>query len=427
MPRKIDFPPCIRPLVCCLLLAASFAGTSFSMVAQDSTPDVLPTTEAGATEQAETADEAEPFIFGMILVGRSDDHGWSQTHFEGGRYVEENMPSAQMLVSESLNPIDRPDNSLEGEVEALVAQGAQLIFTASDEFTEATDTVALRFPEVTFINISGDSALIGDAPPNVSNVMAQMEWMKMVAGCAAGLMTETGQIGYLGPLINEETRRFAASTYLGARYCYETYRELPADDLTFVVNWIGFWFYVPDFTLDPVQVTNDFYDAGADVVISGIDTPEAIQIAGERRANGEAVFAVPFDYEESCDFAPAACLGVPYYRWGGLYTDIARQVQAGTWTQQWLWQPPVWGSSSSIVRFAPGLGLSTQAVANLSNFISELRSFDNNPFSPDVLPLWRGPLLLQDGTLYTEAGQYTNLLDVWYLPQLLDGMIGASD
>jgi len=32
-----------------------------------------------------------------------------------------------------------------------------------------------------------------------------MEDMKAIAGCAAALTTQTGSIGYLGPLINFET------------------------------------------------------------------------------------------------------------------------------------------------------------------------------------------------------------------------------
>ena len=50
--------------------------------------------------------------------------------------------------------------------------------------------------------------------------MGRMEYGKMMAGCAAALTTKTGKIGYLGPLINDETRRLAASAYLGAKYCW---------------------------------------------------------------------------------------------------------------------------------------------------------------------------------------------------------------
>lgn len=33
------------------------------------------------------------------------------------------------------------------------------------------------------------------------------------------------------------------------------------------VTWIGFWFNIPGVTLDPVQVSDDFYTTGYDVVI----------------------------------------------------------------------------------------------------------------------------------------------------------------
>ncbi|WP_345107650.1 hypothetical protein [Candidatus Villigracilis vicinus] len=69
--------------------------------------------------------------------------------------------------------------------------------------------------------------------------------------------SETHKIGYLGPLINDETRRLAVSAYLGAKYCHEKAGGDPAS-LEFKVTWIGFWFNIPGVTLDPVQVSNDF-------------------------------------------------------------------------------------------------------------------------------------------------------------------------
>ncbi len=32
------------------------------------------------------------FTFGLLLVGPYNDHGWSQAHFEGGKYVEKMIP-----------------------------------------------------------------------------------------------------------------------------------------------------------------------------------------------------------------------------------------------------------------------------------------------------------------------------------------------
>ena len=96
------------------------------------------------------------------------------------------------------------------------------------------------------------------------------------------------------------------------------------------MNWIGFWFNIPGVTLDPTQVTNDFFNSGTDVVLSGIDTTEALVVTGQRAGSGEAVYSIPYDYKGACDEAPAVCLGVPYYNWGPSYLQVAQSVLAGS-------------------------------------------------------------------------------------------------
>ncbi len=371
----------------------------------------------------------EEFVFGVVLVGPESDHGWSQAHFEGGQYVEANLPGARMVYFPSLNPADAPETTLRDVVQNMVDEGARVILTTSDAFEEDTDSVAEAFPDTIFINVSGDDVLTGEAPPNVGNLMGQMEWMKLVAGCAAGLSTQTGNIGYLGPLINGETRRLAASAYLGARYCYSLKGGNP-EDLTFTVTWIGFWFNIPGVTLDPTEETNTFFDSGADVVISGIDTPEVIQIAAQRSANGDAVFAVPYDYKDACTQGPEICLGVPYFNWGPDYLRLLQSVQDGTWSPSWDWQGPDWSDinnpDTSAVGFLPGAAIADNADL-LNQFIADLAGYATNPFVPDSFALWSGPLNLQDGTELAAQGQLVDILDIWYLPQLLEGMVGASE
>ena len=68
----------------------------------------------------------KPNIFGLLLVGPYNDHGWSQAHYEAGLYVEENLPGSQMIALESLNSADRPETTLDQVFEEMVNQGAQL-------------------------------------------------------------------------------------------------------------------------------------------------------------------------------------------------------------------------------------------------------------------------------------------------------------
>lgn len=386
--------------------------------------DVIAIVEGAAPPPAEEPmTEAEPVTFGMILVGPKNDRGWSQAHFEGGTYVEENLEGATMIVFESLNPADKPEATLEGVVDDMIAEGAQLIFTTSDEFEEDTLTVAENNPDVTFINISGDDALTGEAPSNLGNIMGRMPDMKAIAGCAAALATETGKIGYLGPLINFETRRLAASAYLGARYCYENFRGLNPDDLEFTVTWIGFWFNIPGVTLDPTEVTNSFLDAGVDVVLSGIDTTEGIDVTGQRAAQGDAVWSVPYDFEGACENAPDICLGVPYFNWGPAYLETVTAVGDGSWQQSWDWNEPYWDdltdNTLTPVGWVNGPGLTGEMQSSLDEFIASLASSDVN--------VWTGPINLQDGSEYIGDGVAATDEEIWYLPQLLEGMEGPSE
>ena len=183
----------------------------------------------------------EGFTFGMILVGPENDRGWSQAHFEAGKYLEEAL-GATMISLDKVNVADRPETSVDQVVDDMVSQGAQLIFATSDDMKDGIELGAANHPDVPMVWSSGDSAWEDGKAyradlANLANTMGRMEYGKMIAGCAAALTTQTGSIGYLGPLINDETRRLANSVYLGARYCYEEYRGLDPDALTFTVNW----------------------------------------------------------------------------------------------------------------------------------------------------------------------------------------------
>jgi len=364
----------------------------------------------------------EEFTIGLVLVGPYNDHGWSEAHYQAGKYVEEKLPGTTMIYLDKLNPADRKGTTLEQVVEDMVSQGADMIFTTSDDFADDTDTVAAKYPDMPFIHISGDHALTGKAPKNVANYMGRMEYMKAVAGCAAALRTETKTIGYLGPLINDETRRLAASAYLGCRECYERYRGGDPDELRFIVTWIGFWFNIPGVTLDPTEVANNLFDAGVDVLLSGIDTTEAIVVAGQRHDRGEKVWAIPYDFEDACEVKPEICLGTPYFNWGPAYVRYVEAARAGKFEQSWEWEGPYWKDindpDKSAVGYRFGEALSEEDEKNLQDYIKGLASGKSK--------LFVGPLKLQDGTQYLADGEEATDDQIWYLPQLLEGMEGAS-
>jgi simple sugar transport system substrate-binding protein len=379
-----------------------------------------------ATQPAVEAPAAdEEFVFGMLLVGPYNDHGWSQAHYEAGQYVVANEPGTRMVYVDRVNPADRAGTTGEQLAESLVAEGAQFIIFNSDDMKEDALNFARNNPTIPVIHASGDAAWQEGRDfqdvTNLGNIMSKMEYGKMIGGCAAALTTQNGQIGYLGPLINDETRRLASSAYLGARYCWEEYLGNDPADLQFRVTWIGFWFNIPGFTSDPTQVANDFYNSGFDVVISGIDTTEALTEANRQTSAGSTVWAVPYDFEGACNPAPSVCLGVPYFNWGPDYLVEIRAAKQGNWQPTFQWNDPYWqdinNHDMSPIGFVKGPALSDDASANVDRFVSELAG---------GLDLWSGPLNFQDGSTFLAEGETATDQQIWYLPQLIEGMEGQS-
>jgi simple sugar transport system substrate-binding protein len=71
------------------------------------------------------------------------------------------------------------------------------------------------------------------------------------------------------------------------------------------------------------------------------------------------------------------------------------------------------------VGWVNGPGMPGESQALLDEFIAGLASEDVN--------VWTGPIFLQDSSEYVPAGSAASDDQIWYLPQLLLGMIGPSE
>jgi simple sugar transport system substrate-binding protein len=414
-----------------VLVAAVMVMSACGTPATPTEEPPAPTQESQATEAPAPTEAppptAEPFVFGVLMVGAKNDQGWSQAHYDAGLYIEQNIPNSKMLYLENVysGSPSYPGQTASQLADQLVSQGAKLIVFNSDDMKDEALKFAQANPNIYVIGASDDwtwkDGKNYQPSPNQIDIMGRMEYGKMMAGCAAALTTQTGQVGYLGPLINDETRRLASSAYLGARYCWDTVLGNDPADLKFKVTWIGFWFNIPGVTSDPSQVADDFFNSGYDVVISGIDTTEALVEAKKMHDSGKSVWALAYDFKDNCNVAPEICLGVPYFNWGPAYLATFKTAIDGTWQEGFQWNGPDWADinnpDTSAIGFVKGNGLSADASAKLDGFISELAG---------GLNLWTGPINLQDGTVYLKDGEVATDLQIWYLPQLLEGMEGQS-
>jgi len=383
-----------------------------------------PPAPTGSPAATESAAAGKDFTVGLVIVGPKNDGGWNQAHYEAMEAVAKKIPGIKFEYIDKVNPADRPNVTGTQVADDLIAKGAKFIIFNSDDFKDDALETAKKHPDIPIIHASGDYAWKEGKnfkdQKNLGNIMGRMEYGKMMAGCAAALGSTSGKIGYLGPLINDETRRYASAAYLGAKYCWEKYAKKNPADLKFKVTWLGFWFNIPGKTLDPTKVADYYYNGGFDVVMSGIDTPEAA-VQGKKAAEaGKKIKFVHYDLKTGCDLAPDICLGVPYYNWALPYTAAVKEAMSGKMPNEFVWLGPDWkdiNAETSMIGFLPGKALGDQSKF-VDEFVKGLGDGSINPYT--------GPIKFQDGTVYLKEGEKATDQQIWYLPQLLAGMEGPS-
>jgi basic membrane protein A len=275
------------------------AGLALAACAGEATPEVVGGFEIPAVEEGK-------FNVAMVLIGPHDDGGWSQAHYEGLLYVEENVPDTHVAYIELV-----PEGADSEQVfRSLARKGFDLILGTSFGYMDPMEVVAGEFPETMFIHLTGFKT----NGTNFGNMFGEMEVFKYMAGMIAGSRAKTDgnpRIGYMATFPIPEELRLGNAIMLGVK------RTCP--ECTMDVRWINTWH-------DPViekEGAASLFDAGAQVVFTGADTPAAGDVAMEKEKWG-----VNYDHVGACKVD--RCLTAPYWTWGPIYARITEETIAGT-------------------------------------------------------------------------------------------------
>jgi basic membrane protein A len=245
------------------------------------------------------------FNVGMVLIGPHDDGGWSQAHYEGLQYIEQNVPNTHIAYIELV-----PEGAQAEQVfRSLARKGFNLIYGTSFGYMDPMETVAAEFPDTMFIHISGFKS----NGANFGNLFGAMEVMKYIGGMVAGSRAKVDgnpKLGMMATFPIPEELRLTNAVALGMK------KTCP--DCTLDVRWINTWH-------DPViekEAAASLFDAGAQVVFTGADTPAAGDVAQEKGKWG-----VNYDWVGSCKVE--RCLTAPYWIWGPVYARITQETIDG--------------------------------------------------------------------------------------------------
>jgi len=338
--------------------------------------------------------EEGKFNVAAVLIGPHDDGGWSQAHYEGLVYIEENVPNVHIAYIENV-----PEGADSEQIfRSLSRKGFDLIFGTSFGYMDPMEIVAEEFPDVMYIHLTG----IKSNMTNFGNLMGAMENMKYMAGMLAGArakMDGNPKLGYMATFPIPEEIRLGNAIALGMK---QTCPECTLD-----VRWINTWH-------DPIiekDAAASLFDAGAQVVFTGADTPAVADVAQEKGKWG-----VTYDWYGSCKVD--ACLTAPYWVWGPVYADITEGVIAGTYVPGWDYFDADTGALG-LYGFMEGEEL-TPGVAELpADVIQDVRDLVAATLAGEFtrFSVFSGPIYDNQGTLIVPEGEALEQVDLDAFPE----------
>ncbi|SER81025.1 nucleoside-binding protein [Tranquillimonas rosea] len=341
---------------------------------------LLAATQAGAQD--------DPVKVGFIYVGPIGDGGWTYEHDQARQAVEEHFgDQVETVYRESV-----PEGAdAERAITQMALGGADLIFTTSFGFMDATINVAEKFPDVKFEHATGYKTA-----ENVATYNARFYQGRAVLGHIAGSMTESNKVGYIGSFPIPEVIRGINSAFLHAR------KVNP--DVEFNVVWAYTWFD-PAKEADAAQA---LIEQGADVILQHTDSTAplaAAEQAGDVIGFGQA--------SDMAEYKPSPRVASIIDNWSPYYIDRVQAVIDGTWESHSVWQ---------------GIGDGTVEIGEITDAVPEdvrqeaadlrdrIGSGEYHPFT--------GPINKQDGSAWLAEGEVADDETLLGMDFYVEGMTG---
>lgn len=343
--------------------------------------------------------EKGKFNVAMVLIGPHDDGGWSQSHYEGLEYVGKNVADAHIAYIENV-----PEGADSEQVfRALARKGFDLIFGTSFGFMDPMEIVAGEFPDTVFIHISGYKSNL----TNFGNLFGAMEDMKYLAGMLAGArakMDGNPKLGYMATFPIPEELRLGNAIALGMK---KTCPECTMD-----VRWINTWH-------DPVvekEAAASLFDAGAQVVFTGADTPAVADVATEKGKWG-----ITYDWSGSCK--AERCLTAPYWNWGATYARVAQGVKDKTYEVGWDYFDAetgglgLYGFMEGQTMTAGAAELPAEVLTEVKDLLAQMLAGEFNRFD-----VFTGEIKDNAGNVIVPAGEKIEQADIDQFPPGSEGL-----
>lgn len=343
-----------------------------------------------STSLLTTAAFADPNKIGFIYVGPTADFGYNMSMDLGRQYLEETIEGIETTAFEAI-----PESAeVEQVMERLINSGHGIIFATSYGYLDYAISLGERYPEVTFLHAGGLKT-----SDNVGTYWADSDDGMYLAGMAAGAVSESGKLGFIGAFQIPQLFRSINAFALGA--------QSVNPEATVTVVWTGGW-WEPQ---KEAEATNAFADEGIDVIAEQVDSPITIAQTAEQRG----VYIIGKDVNVM-DRAPGAWLTGVSWNWGPIMAELVEQVHAGTWEASHV-RSDLAGGAAVLDPFGEAVPEEVQADVLAKKEMILSGAFD----------IWSGPIASQDGTVVVEAGTVLDMESVETMDFLVEGVVGSTN
>ena len=353
---------------------------------------------AGCSSTTSTKTTTKTTTVGFIMVGSTQDAGYNEAVADGAKAVQKDLGTSVKVITADQIP---ENNSVTQTMQAMVNQGATVIFATSYGYFNYALKFAQSHPTVTVLHQGG--YLTGAFPKNFGTYWGQAYDPVGLGGMAAGGVTKTNKLGFIYAFPIPQTIANIDAFELGAQ------KVNPAAQ-TYVVNTSN-W-------CDPLkqkQAVAALLAQGADVFSQHQDCQstviQAVKTAGKK--------IVGYHYDaKSLD--PSGWLTGSAWNWSPIYEKIIKAVQgkafAGSpYNADWI---------GSISNKDNPLQLASFGSSVPSGLQKKILTEETALEKPDS-SVFTGPVYCQDGSVLVAAGKVATYADTNSFSCLVKGVVGT--
>ncbi len=324
---------------------------------------------------------------GAVYVSPISEIGWTKQHSLGVDAIKAAMGNKVEVTT--IDSIFKPQDA-ERVFREMASNGNKLIFGTSFSHGTPMQKVAPRFPKVAFEHCSGIRHM-----KNLGTFEAKYFEGTYVAGVAAGHMSKSAKIGFIGGFPIPDIVGPANALLLGA--------QSVNPDMTCSVIFLNSWF-------DPgkeKEAANTLISQGCDIICSMTDTATGVQVAGEKGA-----WSIGYA-SDMAKFGNGKHLTAFTLDWSSVYVSAAKAVAAGTWKTSERWQ----GLADGVVTMSPlNSALPADAVAQVTKAQKDIVAGTLHPFAGEIKD--------QAGKVRAAAGATLSTGDIRGINWFVNGVVG---